>query len=174
MHFQLASVIPVLLRTPAVLDAWLRDLPEEWIMATEGGESWSAFDNLGHFIHGEKTDWMPRLRIILEHGEDRVFDPYDRFAQFAISEGRTTAQLLDEFATRRAKNVEDLVALDLQPADFARRGRHPAFGVVTVAQLLSTWTAHDLGHLRQMARTMAKRLREDVGPWAEYLPVMNE
>ena len=174
MNFSLASAIPLLQRTPAILDAWLRDLPEEWVTATEGGESWSAFDNLGHFIHGEKTDWMPRLRIILEHGEEREFDPYDRFAQFAVSKGRTTAQLLDEFAARRAANVEDLVALDLQPADLARRGRHPAFGPVTAAQLLSTWVAHDLGHLRQIARVMAKRLAADVGPWAAYLPVMND
>ncbi len=174
MSFDLQSSIEILRRTPAILDAWLRGLPDEWMHATEGGESWSAYDMIGHFIHGEKTDWIPRARIILEHGEERAFEPYDRFAQFEDSKGKTASELLDELAILRAGNVQALEELGLGPADLERTGRHPGFGVVTLAQLLSAWVVHDLGHLRQIARVMAKRYGDEIGPWREYLPVVSE
>ena len=174
MPFDLQSSIEILRRTPAILDVWLRGLPDEWLHATEGGESWSAFDMIGHFIHGEKTDWISRARIILEHGEERAFEPCDRFAQFEDSKGKTASELLDEFAVLRAGNVQALEELGLGPEDLERTGRHPELGAVTLAQLLSAWTVHDLGHLRQIARVMAKRYGDEIGPWREYLPVVSE
>ncbi len=129
---------------------------------------------IGHFIHGERTDWIPRVRILMEHGEARGFEPYDRFAQFAESRGRTTSELLDEFVNLRALNLDALRAMQLEDADLERTGRHPEFGRVTLAQLLSAWVVHDLGHLRQIARVMAKRYAADIGPWRAYLPVVGE
>ena len=142
----------ILARTPATLDALLRGLPDGWIHAHEGGETWSPFDVIGHLIHGEQTDWVPRCRIILEHGEARAFDKFDRFAQFELAKGRTLDSLLDEFATLRRTSLRDLAALDLADADLERRGTHPVFGCVTLGQLLATWVAHDLDHAIQVAR----------------------
>jgi len=170
--FELDSALALLRRTPAILDAWLRDLPEEWVRADEGAETWSAFDVIGHLVHGERTDWMARLRIVLEHGEARPFDPFDRFAQRAESRGRTTAELLDELARLRAENVASLAALALRPSDLERTGTHPELGQVTVRELLATWVAHDLAHLGQIARVMAKRYAADVGPWRAYLSIL--
>ena len=165
--------LSVLTRTPATLEALLRDLPETWTRAvTEGPGTWSAYDVIGHLIHGERTDWMPRLGIILEHGPSRPFDPFDREAQFQESGGRSLSLLLDEFSALRRNNLENLRALDLQPAQLSLQGTHPALGTVTVRQLLSTWTAHDLAHILQVSRILAKRLKQEVGPWAEYLSVM--
>jgi hypothetical protein len=152
--FVMDEAVAMLSRTPATLDAMLRGLPEGWLEAHEGGESWSPFDVMGHLIHGERTDWMPRVTILLEHGEARAFDTFDRFAQFAESEGRTLANLLDEFARLRADNLRDLAALGLSDADLDRRGRHPALGVVTLRNLLATWVAHDLDHVVQISRVM--------------------
>lgn len=174
MTFELRSAIALLRRTPAVLDAWLRDLPDEWVLADEGPETFSPFEVVGHLIHGERADWMGRLAIVLEHGEARPFEPFDRFAQREASKGKRLDELLDTFAALRAVNLERLERLDLGPAELARTGRHPALGTVTAAELLATWTAHDLGHLRQIARVMAKRYRENVGPWRAYLPVLGE
>ena len=145
------EAVAILARTPATLDALLRGLPDGWIVAHEGGETWSPFDVIGHLIHGERTDWMPRVKIILQHGEARAFDPFDRFAQFAASEGRTLASLLAELATLRQESLRELAALRLTNADLDRRGRHPALGVVTLGQLLATWVAHDLDHVVQIA-----------------------
>lgn len=172
--FTLDDAAAVLARTPATLDAWLRGLPEEWITAHEGGDTWSPFDVIGHLIHGERTDWVPRAKIILEHGESRVFDPFDRLAQFAESEGRTLESLLDEFAALRQHSLRDLAALKLTDADLDRRGRHPAFGVVTLRQLLSTWVAHDLDHIVQIARVLARQYSDEVGPWREYLRIVRD
>jgi hypothetical protein len=169
----LAEAIDLLSRTPAVLNALLRGLPDSWVTAHEGGETWSPFDVVGHLIHGERTDWVPRARTILEHGEARPFDPFDRFAQFALSEGRTLASLLDEFAALRQDNVRDLMALALTPADLDRRGRHPFLGVVTLRQLLATWVAHDLDHIGQVARVLARQYSGEVGPWRAYLRVIS-
>lgn len=164
----------ILTRTPATLDALLRGLPEVWTTATEGPGTWSPFVVIGHLIHCEQADWMPRLKIILEHGPSRPFDPFDREAQFHDSLGKALPQLLDEFNSLRRTNLETLHAMNLQPAQFELQGTHPAFGLVSVRQLLATWTAHDLAHILQISRVMARRFKQDVGPWAEYLSVMNQ
>jgi hypothetical protein len=171
--FVLEEAMQILARTPAALDALLRGLPEPWIVAHEGGQTWSAFDVIGHLIHGERTDWMPRARIILEHGDGRAFEPFDRFAQFAASAGRTLPSLLEEFAAVRRDNLRDLAALRLTGADLDRRGTHPELGAVTLRQLLATWVAHDLDHLVQIARVLATQYHDEVGPWRAYLRVVS-
>jgi DinB family protein len=163
----------VLARTPGALDALLRGLPDDWIGANEGGETWSPFDVVGHLIHGEKTDWMPRVRIILEHGETRPFDKFDRFAQLAASEGRSLGSLLEEFAALRDENVRQLLGLQLSEADLGRRGRHPELGGVTLRQLLATWVAHDLDHVVQISRVLARQYSDEVGPWRAYLRIIS-
>jgi hypothetical protein len=163
----------VLARTPAALDALLRGLPDDWIGANEGGETWSPFDVVGHLIHGEKTDWMPRVRIILEHGESRPFEKFDRFAQLAASEGRSVDRLLEEFAALRDENVRQLLGLQLSEADLDKRGRHPELGGVTLRQLLATWVAHDLDHVVQISRVLARQYSDEVGPWRAYLRVIS-
>lgn len=171
--FSLAEARVLLARTPAIVDLWLRDLPEPWLRANEGGDSWSAFDVVGHYIHGEKTDWIPRLTRVLEHGTALAFDKFDRFAQFRDSEGKSVADLLDEFARRRGESLAALDALALTEADLDRRGLHPELGEVTARQLLACWVAHDLDHLMQLARVLAHRHRDDVGPWRRYLRVIS-
>src|SRR6187431_2163892 len=168
----LKESLAVLERTPATLNALLRDLPEAWTAATEGPGTWSPYVVIGHLIHGDKTDWMPRLAIILEHGESRPFDPFDMQAHFAESAGRPLSALLDEFADLRRDNLALLRELALQPEQLELKGMHPDLGPVTVRQLLATWTAHDLAHILQVSRVMAKRYRQEVGPWAQYLSVM--
>jgi hypothetical protein len=172
MGHDLQQTIALLERTPAVLDALLRDLPEAWTLRNEGENTWSPFDVIGHLIHGERTDWMVRARIILESGESRPFDRFDRWAQMRGSEGKSVGQLLDEFAGLRSRNLDDLRALNLSPEDLEKRGHHPALGVVTLSQLLATWAAHDLTHLHQISRVMACQYRENVGPWTKFLGVM--
>ena len=171
--FSLAQTIAVLTRTPATLDALLRGLPEIWLRGNEGRDTWNAFDIVGHLIHGERTDWMPRVRIILENGEARPFDPFDRVAQFEESRGKSLEQLLDDFARLRSESLAALQALNLQPEDWVRRGRHPALGVVTLAELLATWAVHDLTHLHQLSRVMACQYRDAVGPWSAFLGVLH-
>jgi len=171
--FTLAEAVPLLARTPVTLDALLRGLPEGWIAANEGGETWSPFDVIGHLIVGEVTDWVPRVRIILEQGEARTFDKFDRFAQFELSKERTLASLLDEFASRRAENLRQLEALRLTEADLEKRGTHPFFGTVTMRQLLATWVAHDLDHVIQVSRVLARQYADEVGPWRAYLRVIS-
>jgi DinB superfamily len=176
--FDLAEVNAVLARTPPTLNALLRGLPDRWVMSNEGrsndgGDTWSAFDIVGHLIAGERTDWMTRARIIMENGEARAFDPFDRFAQSRESEGKSLEQLLDEFARLRSENLAALQALNLQAEDLARRGTHPALGVVTLSELLATWAVHDLTHLHQLSRVMAHQYRQTVGPWSAYLGVLH-
>lgn len=171
--FVLDEAIALLARTPGVLDALLRGLPDEWTGAHEGEGTWSPFGVIGHLVHGERTDWMPRVVILLEHGESRAFDPYDRFAQFALSEGRTLDSLLDEFAALRAGNVQRLTGMHLTTADLDRRGRHPEFGPVTLRQLLATWVAHDLDHVMQVTRVLGRQYSDEVGPWRVYLRVIS-
>ena len=163
----------ILARTPATLDALLRGLPDGWIRANEGGETWSPFDVIGHLIHGEQTDWLPRARIILEHGDARPFDKFDRFAQFRGSQGRPLSELLDEFAARRAENLRQLATLALTDADLDRPGLHPELGPVTMRQLLATWVAHDLDHLVQIARVLARQYSDEVGSWRAYLRIIS-
>jgi len=172
MQHQLPDSIALLARTPAALNALLRDLPETWTFRNEGENTWSVFDVVGHLNHGERTDWMPRARTILQFGEAKPFEPFDREAQGRESQGKSLGQLLDEFASLRSENLQELRALNLKPEDLARRGRHPALGVVTLSELLATWAAHDLTHLHQISRVMAYQYREAVGPWTRYLGVM--
>jgi len=172
MQHNLQDTISLLARTPAALNALLRDLSETWTLRNEGGETWSAFDIVGHLIHGERTDWMPRARMILQFGEARTFEPFDRWGQERESKGKSLAQLLDEFGRLRSENLNELRGLNLRPQDLEKRGRHPALGVVTLSQLLATWAAHDLTHLHQISRVMAHQYREAVGPWTKFLGVL--
>jgi hypothetical protein len=172
--FDPAEAIPLLARTPAVLRALLEGLPEAWTTATEGPATWSAFDVVGHLIHGERTDWIPRAELILAHGESRTFDVFDRFAMFQESRGKSLGELLDLFRELRAANVARLQAMRLSPADLDRRGRHPELGSVTLGQHLATWVAHDLSHLAQIARVMGRRYSRAAGPWRAYLPMLRQ
>jgi len=173
VDFDIAQGIAVLERTPVTLRAMLSGLRPEWLDATEGPDTWSPYIIMGHLIHAEHADWIPRAQIILAQGANRRFTPFDRFAQFRESEGKSLATLLDEFAQLRAQNLATLAAWRLTDAQLALEGEHPQFGAVTLRQLLSTWVAHDLGHIAQIARVMAKQYREAVGPWREYLPVLD-
>ncbi|MDQ3211891.1 MAG: DinB family protein [Acidobacteriota bacterium] len=163
----------VLERTPATFRALLAGLPDRWTAADEGPETFSPFDNVGHLIHGERTDWIPRARIVLTQGANRRFEPYDRFAQVRESQGKSLAELLDEFARLRAQNLATLRGWKLSERELALEGEHPELGPVTLRQLLATWVAHDLGHVAQTTRVMAKQYREAVGPWRLYLPVLD-
>jgi hypothetical protein len=174
MEFDLQDAIARLERTPRVLEALLGGLPPEWAAANEGGDSWSPFDVVGHFIHGEKTDWIPRARIILEHGPSKAFEPFDRFAQFEASKGKTLRDLLDTFAALRRENIVALRAMNLQPDDLARTGEHPELGEVTLGQLIATWATHDLDHLNQIVRTLARQYAGEVGPWDAYIGVLHD
>jgi uncharacterized damage-inducible protein DinB len=172
VNFSLDDALPLLRGTPAVLRAWLSDLPNSWTMANEGPETWSPFDIVGHLIHGERTDWMDRVELILARGDSRPFIPFDRFAQFEASRGKSLAELLDTFAELRDSNLTRLQSLALKREDFARPGRHPELGPVNLGQLLATWVAHDLNHLGQIARVMGRQYTDAVGPWVEYLPML--
>jgi uncharacterized damage-inducible protein DinB len=172
MKFLLAEAIPVLQSTPGVLRSWLTDVPEPWTTTNEGADTWSPFDIVGHLIHGERTDWIPRVELLLEHGESRAFTPFDRFAQFKESQGKSLLNLLDTFSELRASSVDRLVSLRLSSEDLQRRGRHPELGPVTLGQLLAAWVVHDLNHMGQIARVMSRRYQSDVGPWTEYLPIL--
>jgi hypothetical protein len=172
MHFNLDHAISVLTSTPQVLRAMLQNLPSELTASNEGGETWSPFDVIGHLIHGERTDWIPRLNIILQHGESQPFEPFDRFAQFEASKGRTLGELLDTFERLRADSVDALKGSNLGPEDLAKVGKHPELGRVTAEELIATWVVHDLGHINQITRTMAKQYRGAVGPWQAYLSVL--
>ena len=172
MDHDLQDTIALLTRTPAALNTFLRGLPEAWTSRNEGQNTWSVFDVIGHLIHGERTDWMVRAKIILQFGETRPFDRFDRFAQMQESQGKSLPQLLDEFARLRAENLAELRTLNLGRKDLERRGTHPVLGTVTLSELLATWAAHDLTHLHQISRIMAYQYREVVGPWTKFLGVM--
>ncbi len=172
-NFSLPEATALLARTPATLNAMLRGIPDIWVRSNEGPDTWSAFDIVGHLIVGERTDWMPRVRILLEHGEARPFDPFDRFAQTKQTQGQPLEKLLDDFASLRKENLAALDALNLEPQNLTRRGTHPALGAVTLSELLATWTVHDLTHLHQLSRVMAHQYRDAVGPWSAYLGVLH-
>ncbi|HMG18588.1 MAG TPA: DinB family protein [Gemmatimonadales bacterium] len=174
MQFNLAQAMEVLERTPATLRALLRDVSMGWARGTEGPDTFSPFDNIGHLIDGEETDWMPRARIILAQGQNRRFEPYDRFRHRARNAKRTLASLLDEFATLRAENLRTLESWNLSEAQLGLPGDHPSLGSVTLRQLLAAWVVHDLGHIAQVARVMAKQYRAEVGPWVPFLPVLTD
>ncbi len=173
MEFQLDHAKEILRRTPATLNSLLRQLPGEWVHADEGADSWSPFDVLGHLIHGEQTDWIPRAKVILEYGEGRAFEPFDRFAMFEQSKGKSLDELLATFERLRGESLKQLEEMNVTPEMLNKRGLHPELGVVTLSQLLSTWVVHDLGHVGQIVRVMAKQYGEAVGPWRAYLPVLS-
>jgi len=174
MNFTLEKSIQILERTPNVLDAMLRNISADWTLHNEGGESWSVYDIIGHLIHGEKTDWIPRAQIILSEKSDKKFEKYDRFAQFEESKGKSFSQLLNEFKILREKNIEILRSLNITDKNLQAKGIHPAFGEVTLSQLLSTWVVHDLNHIAQISRVIAKQYKLDVGPWTEYLKILQQ
>ena len=174
MQFDLEQSTEVLRRTPATLSAMLADLDDSWVRATEGPDTFSPFDIVGHLIDGEETDWMVRARIILEGGPDPVFAPYDRFRHRTRNTGRTLSSLLEEFAGLRAANLEHLQSLELGEAELELPGRHPSLGRVTLRQLLAAWVVHDLGHIAQVSRVMAKQYRDAIGPWTKFLPVVTD
>jgi hypothetical protein len=173
MAFRLPAAVAVLERTPATLRALLSGLPDEWTRANEGPETWSPYDVLGHLIHGERADWIPRARIILDQGPARRFEPFDRFAQFRESEGKPLDALLDEFAELRHASLATLAGLRVTDAQLDLEGEHPTFGTVTLRQLLSTWVTHDLSHIAQTVRVMAKQYRDEIGPWRAFQPIMD-
>lgn len=172
MEFQLDKALEILSRTPDSLGAMLRGLPDDWTTGTEGPETWSPFDVVGHLIHGERTDWIPRARMILDHGDSRTFEPFDRFAQLEENKGGSLSGLLETFRSLRAANLETLKGLGLTSPDLERKGRHPDLGIVTLGQLLATWVVHDLGHLGQISRVLANQYASEVGPWRDFLPIL--
>ncbi len=172
MDFDITQGIAILERTPGTLNAMLRDLGAAWIDATEGPETWSPYVIVGHLVHGERTDWIPRARVILSQSTSRRLPPYDRFAQLRESQGKSLSVLLDEFGRLRAENLATLAAWRLTDTELALDGEHPEFGTVTLRQLLATWVVHDLGHIAQTARVMAKQYRDAIGPWRAYLPIV--
>ncbi len=173
MDFDLATGTAVLERTPRTLRGLLGGLPTDWTAADEGPGTWSAFDIVGHLNHGERTDWIPRAQRILAQGPQRRFEPFDRFAQLRANEGRTLASLLEEFERLRAASLVTLAGWTLTEAQLELEGEHPEFGAVTLRQLLATWVAHDLGHIAQVARVMARQYRDAIGPWRAYLTIMD-
>jgi DinB superfamily len=173
MQHNLDHTISLLTRTPAALNALLRDLPEIWTLRNEGEKSWTAFEVVGHLIHADRTDWLPRVKTILQFGETQPFASFDRLGHVRESQGKSMNQLLDEFSRVRVEKLDELRALNLRAEDLGRRGRHPALGAVTLSQLLATWAAHDLTHLHQISRIMAHQYRDTVGPFSAYLGVLH-
>ena len=173
MKFDLVKTIRVLERTPAVFNTLLNGLSEDWTLQNEGENTWSPYDILGHLVHGEKTDWIPRISIILSDVENKTFEPYDRFAQFEMSKGKTLKELLDDFETLRKDHITYLKTRNLSEEEIALVGNHPELGPVTISQLLAAWVVHDLGHIAQVSRVMAKQYKEEVGPWPKYLTILN-
>jgi len=174
MEFDLDEAMAALSRTPAALNAMLNGLPRNWVENNEGPETWSPYDVVGHLIHGERTDWIQRAKIILEHGEARPFDKFDRFAQFEESKGKTLEALLDEFAALRERSLTTLREMKISADDLRKTGQHPALGRVMLKELLATWVTHDLDHIAQVARTMAKQYAAEVGPWQAYISILHD
>lgn len=174
MDFSLSNSIELLERTPAVLSLWLSHVPDDWIRRTDESETWSAYNVIGHLIHGEKTDWIPRTEIILGNGSDRRFPEFDREAQFKLPSTRTIVELLHEFSDLSNSNLHILRTKNITDTELEMTGIHPEFGVVTLRQLLSTWVVHDLAHISQIARVMAKHYKIEVGPWNAYLGILNK
>lgn len=173
MKSDLEQSYEIIERTPAVLRSLLAGISDDWVMNNEGPETFSPYDVVGHLIHGEKTDWPDRIKMILEQGTATTFVPYDRFAMYRESEGKTMGQLLDEFDALRKSNMDWLKSLHITENDLGKKGLHPSFGEVTLGQLLSTWVVHDLTHLAQITRVMAKQYKEEIGPWVQFFRIMS-
>ena len=174
MKFNLEEALELLARTPAVLNPLLNSLSDNWTNKNEGLDTWSPYDVIGHLVNAEKTNWLPRAKLILDEGESRPFEPFDRFAMFETSQGKTLQSLLEEFARLREQNLQTLRQFKLTENDFEKVGHHPDLGEVTLKELLATWVVHDLSHLRQIVRTMAKHYETEVGPWKAYLSILSE
>jgi hypothetical protein len=172
MNFQLSQALEILVQTPATVKSLLGNLSDKWVYASDGENNWSAFDIIGHYIHGEQTDWIPRAEIILAQRENTTFEPFDRFAQFEISKGKTMSELLETFAELRRKNIEILNSWNLNDEQLSLTGIHPELGEVTLSQLLSTWAVHDLTHIRQLVSVLAKQYSGNVGAWKQYLSIL--
>ena len=173
MNFDLNKTIEILERTPVVLETLLKGISDDWTLGNEGVDTWSPYDIIGHLIHGEKTDWVARVKVILEHGTRKPFTPWDRFAQYKESEGKTLQQLIDEFASIRKENLDWFKQLNLTEADLDKRGMHPSLGEVTLRNLLSTWVVHDLTHIAQISRVMAKQYKTEMGPWPQFFRILD-
>ena len=173
MKFNLSEAQLILSKTPLLLSQLLSELPEKWVKNNEGENTWSPYDIVGHLIHGEKTDWITRAKIILENSPDNSFEPFDRFAQFENSKGKTIDDLLGEFGELRSKNLEELKELNIGLEQLNLEGIHPDFGTVTLKELLSTWVVHDFNHINQITRVMASNYKQEVGPWIQYISFMN-
>lgn len=174
MEFNLETCIQLLSSTPILLKTWFNEIPEIWIHQRGKDESWSPYDVLGHLIHGERTDWIPRAEIILSGAGKKEFEPFDRFAQFEETRGKPVDQLLAEFEELREKNLDQLKSFQLSSTDYEKTGIHPELGLVTLRQLLSTWVVHDLNHIGQVAEVMARHYTDEVGPWKAYLDILIE
>jgi len=178
MNFSLEKSIEILERAPSAYKELLNGISDDWSMTNEGEKgnekSWSPYDVLGHLIHGENGDWMNRIEIILSESPDKNFKPFDRLAQFEESKGKSLKDLLGEFMMLRIMNLEKLKAKNITEADLDKKGIHPAFGDITLRQLLSTWVVHDLNHLAQVTRVMAYQYKDNVGPWKEYLRILKK
>ena len=174
MQFNLTRSLEILERTPILIESYLSGLSDEWIYQNEGGDTWSPYDIVGHLIHGEKTDWIARVKIIIYQEGDRTFSPFDRFAQFNDSKGKSLAQLLEEFKWMRNDNLNELRAIHITEQMLKMEGIHPELGVVNLSQLLATWVVHDLGHIAQISRVMASQYKHEVGPWEAYLRILND
>ena len=174
MNFDLKKAIEILERTPSVLESLLGNLSDDWTSRNEGENTWSPYDVVGHLIHGENTDWLPRTKIILSRGTNTDFEPYDRFAQFENSKGKSLRQLLSTFKKLRKANMDELKFMNFEENELELTGIHPEFGAVTLRQLLAAWVVHDLGHIVQISRVMAKQYKEEAGPWVKYLTVLGQ
>ena len=174
MNFDLNKSIEILKRTPEVYSALFNNSKHNWDKINEGVDTWSGYNIIGHLIHGEKTDWIPRAEIILSNKDDKTFEPYNRFAQEELYSSQTTDVLLDEFKALRNQNIEKLISWNLSESDLDKKGIHPDLGIVTLRQLISTWTIHDIAHLNQVSRVIVKHYAEDVGPWKKYIKLLSE
>lgn len=172
MKFQIEKAVEILAQTPAVVKSLLENLSGEWLENAPDSESWSAFDVVGHLIHGEETDWIPRAEIILAQAENSTFQPFDRFAQLEKSKGKTLNELIENFTALRAKNLKTLREMNLTEEKLQLKGIHPELGEVTLEQLLATWTVHDLNHLKQLVTVLANKYAENVGVWKQYLSIL--
>jgi len=173
MQYDIAKSLEILERTPSVLTSLLSGIDDEWIMNNEGPDTFSPYDVIGHLVYGEKTDWPVRVKIILDHGTSKSFDPFERFAMYEESKGKTIQQLLYEFEEIRKHNIIWVRSLDLQEPDYDKKGMHPKLGEVTLRNLLAAWVVHDLTHIAQITRVMAKQYKMEIGPWVEFFRILN-